>query len=137
MQYMFSQSAEPIFDFNFDKVLTMWALKKAYGLFIEQIKVSIPPEDIKNTLFWIRIIFLQGISFILLLHLESAMKKIHAKPLAKAILKINLKNFKSGFLALYRRYPQVMLGLGNMIEDSVTKINLEKITGIKLDPKSI
>jgi len=130
---MLTQSAEPLFDLNIDKFLTGWALKKGYGLFVEQIKVSIKPTDIVNGLFWLRIICVHGFSLFFLDYLESAMKKLHATPLEKAVLKINLKNFKSGFIALYRRYPKEMLGLWNMIEDTVIKMKLEKITGIKFN----
>jgi len=131
------QSAEPLFDFNIDKFLTGWALKKGYELFMDQIKVSIKSADIGNTLFWLRIICVHGFSFLLLSYFQSAMKKIHATPLEKATRKINLKIFKSGFLALYRRYPKEMLGFWSLIDDTVTKMKLEKITGVKLDPNSI
>lgn len=127
------QSAEPLIDFDLDKYLTGWALKQGFELFREQIKMSINFADIKNDLFWCRIIFIHGFGFILLGYLASIMSKIHAKPISDTIWEINQKNIVIGAKAFFRRYPKESLEFWNMIEEKITKNKLERITGIKSD----
>jgi len=101
------------------------------GYFYKKFKLSINPQDIKDNFLWIRLLFIHGLSFIILGELAGGFKKIHLKPISNLVWKLNIFNIRSGMHLFINRYPDVAVAAWKKWENYEIKIKLEKITGIQ------
>ncbi len=106
---------------------------KLVSYFYKKFKVSIKPQDIKDNLLWIRLIFIHAFSFIILAELAGGFDRIHLKPISHLVWKLNIFNITSGAHLFINRYPEVTRAAWKKWKNYQVKKKLEKITGIKFE----
>lgn len=99
--------------------------------FYKKFKPSINPQDIKDNFLWIRLLFIHGLSLIILGELAGGFEKIHLKPISILVWKLNIFNIRSGMHLFINRYPEASREAWAKWENYKIKKKLEKITGIK------
>jgi len=104
---------------------------KLLSYFSEKFKLSIKPQAIKDNFLWIRLLFIHGLSFIIIAELAGGFEKIHLKPISNLVWKLNIFNITSGMHLFINRYPDAAMVAWKKWENYEIKIKLEKITGIK------
>ena len=118
---------------NIQDLFIGWLFGMGMTSLFKKFKISIKLADIRNNCNWIRIIFIHGISFVVLGYIEQFFEKVKLKPVAKLVSKLNMKNFKSGFKFLAKEYPALMYPIFKELEKYNLAFKLQKITGIKPD----
>ena len=109
---------------------------KLLSYFSKKFKLSINNQDIKDNVLWIRLLFIHGLSFIILAYMSGGFGKIHLKTISNLIWKLNLFNIKSGMHLFINRYPDAAMEAWKKWENYEVKIKLEEITGIKFQQDS-
>ncbi len=99
--------------------------------FYKKFKPSINPQDIKDNVLWIRLLFIHGLSFIILGELAGGFEKIHLKSISSLVWKLNIFNITSGMHLFINRYPEASRAAWENWKNYKIKKKLEEITGIK------
>jgi len=118
---------------NIQDLFIGWLFGTGMTYLIKKFKISIKLADIGNNCNWIRIIFIHGISLVVLGYIEQFFEKVKLKPVAKLLRDLNMMNFKSGFKFLAKEYPGLMYPIFKELEKFNLALKIEKITGIKPD----
>ena len=129
-QFLFDTSSIP------ENVFWMFSgigVGKLLSYFYKKFKFSIKPQDIKDNILWIRLIFIHACSFIILAELAGGFDRIRLKPISRLAWKLNIFNITSGANLFINRYPEAVSEAWKKWKNYEVKKKLEKITGIKFE----